>query len=258
MKKTSLKFAGIAVLAAFFVLTARPACAAAAKESAEAYIVKTEGIAVKSDDKTDFKKRAITDAYRNAVADAAVNLLKEDDAKRGADFQGTLEARILPNSSNYVLTYKVLSEGWMTHMDIAPPVTAVTAAPQGAASSIGVEAYHVRIEAGIDAVRLRGDLARLNAATGLNTAQQQISITFTDFSDYNALLAFMDALKKVPQIKEVTYDSLLRGRVRLLASITGDPQAVINRITKELADEYAAAPTGKLSMQIKPAAKRGI
>ncbi|MDH4101712.1 MAG: hypothetical protein OEV28_14200 [Nitrospirota bacterium] len=226
-------------------------------DAAQSMTVKAEGIAVKNDERPDFKRRALEDAYSVAVAEAVTIILREEDPKKEAELREVVDERVLTKSSVYVLTYKLLSEGWMTHMDIEPPSGTASPVP-GAVASVGVDAYHVRIEAGIDDVRLRKDLARLAAASGQGVINTRLAIVCTDFADYNTMSAFVSALKKVPNVKDVTYDKMVRGRIRFNAIITGDSAAVMDRIVKTLSQDYVATPAGKFALQVRPAVKRGL
>ncbi|MBI5563031.1 MAG: hypothetical protein HY894_09320 [Deltaproteobacteria bacterium] len=234
----------------------------AAAEAREPLAEDAEGTAIKSD-AYDVRKKATDDALRNAVVAAVDALRKEGGAKTGADAASNLYA----NASTYVLTYKILSEGWMTHFDIAPeyaePAPGAADRAGADAASTGVEVYHVRVRASVDAGTLANALVSLKGG-GASTASA-ITVTLLDMPDYAAFNAVIAALEAAPEIKDIGYNSLYRGRIALTASVTSTDAALAGRLSKDLGEGFAvsAAPDGNVRGQapahnitIKPASAR--
>lgn len=227
------------VIMLFFFLAAapRPALCAAAEHGG----VIAEGMAIKTEEKADYKKKALQDAHKMAVAEAMEKMLS-DSAPVARQGMAAVEPRILNNAGSYILTYKVLSEGWLTHSDIEMPAPAAgdkLSAPQ---AGTGVEAYHVRIEAGVDMARLKSDMVRYSDEGAPAMPLETITVTLVDVPDYKTYSEIMAAIERVGLIKDPVVSSLYRGRVRLTAAAKGGDRAVIERLAKELSEGYAVIP----------------
>ncbi len=82
---------------------------------AEVTVVKAEGSAVKGEDEALTKRAALEDALKGAVARAVNSVLKDEKAEEISDL---LEVEIYSTPMRYVLNYRILSEGWITHFDL--------------------------------------------------------------------------------------------------------------------------------------------
>ncbi|VAV85444.1 hypothetical protein MNBD_DELTA01-1019 [hydrothermal vent metagenome] len=94
-----------------FLLLAMPQMAGAGEVS----VLKMEGSAKKSEFEADTKKEALERALRGSVEAAVREVMKGEDILENAEL---IEERIYPNPMNYILNYRILSEGWITHFDL--------------------------------------------------------------------------------------------------------------------------------------------
>jgi len=116
MKKLS------AIFAAFLLLATAQFAGAG-----EVSIIKIEGSAKKAEFAGDTKKEALERALRGSVEMAIKEVMKGEDILENAEL---IEERIYPNPMNYILNYKILSEGWITHFDL-PGENAEPEGPDG-------------------------------------------------------------------------------------------------------------------------------
>ncbi len=203
--------------------------------------VTVEGMAIKTEEKADYKKKALQDAHKKAVATAMGDILSETEttARPGA---ASAESKILNDAGSYILTFKVLSEGWMTHSDIEAPIAAAGDKIANPQAGGGVEAYHVRIEAGVDLARLKSDMERLRNAGAPAANPETTTITLVDVPDYKTYSEIMAAIERVGSIKDPAVASLYKGRITLIATAKGGDMALIERLAKELSDGFSVIP----------------
>ncbi len=87
--------------------------------------VKGEGYAVKFSESMELKRIAIDSAYKDAVTTAIKNVTGEALYAGAAD---RLESDIVSRADRYVVSYKILAEGWMTHYDMPDAAAIIGAA----------------------------------------------------------------------------------------------------------------------------------
>ncbi len=195
--------------------------------------VKAEGMATRFEDKADVKKRAIDRALMEAVT-SAISTLEADGALR--ETPDELRKKAASNAQVYVLDYKILAEGWLTHLDMTPPPGDDNAAGQTAALSSpalpGVEVFHIRLEASIDAAQLKKAL--LAGDKGASAHIEALTFVLLDFSDYAGHKEVIAALEKTAQIKDLTYVSLYRGKTVLAANSTVDAHALVRQLARDM------------------------
>ncbi len=100
------------VIFASFLLLAMPQFAGAGEVS----VLKIEGSAKKVEFEADTKKEALERALRGSVEAAVREVMKGEDILENAEL---IEERIYSNPMNYILNYRILSEGWITHFDLS-------------------------------------------------------------------------------------------------------------------------------------------
>lgn len=151
----------------------------------------------------------------------------------------------------------------MTHFDIAPQpveealgpaksVQALPAQPSLEPVSLGVEVYHIRVNASIDAKRLYAALVNF---TGGSTAKPAYtySVTLADMVDYNAYSAATSAIENSPEIKDVNYGTFYRGRITFtVASFLSGP-TLIARLARQLGPAFIVESAGERDISIKSA-----
>lgn len=228
--------------------------------AAEPVVVDAEGTAIKSD-AYDVRKQAIDDSLRKAVRVAVDAVVRQEGMKKAA--APAALADISANPAEYVLTYKILSEGWMTHFDISPqsveealgPANPNEAVPAGAAldaQSTGVEVYHIRVNASIDAKRLYAALVNLTGSSAAKPAETYI-VTLADMADYNVYSAATSAIEQLPDIKDVNYGTFYRGRITFTAASSLSGQTLVERLAKELGAGFVVEMAADHNISIKPA-----
>ncbi|MBI5235928.1 MAG: hypothetical protein HY886_06740 [Deltaproteobacteria bacterium] len=195
--------------------------------------VKAEGIATRFEDKGDVKKRAVERALAEAVIEA-ISTLEADGALR--ETTDELKKKAASSAPVYVLDYKILAEGWLTHLDMTPPSEGDNAAGQTATLSSpslpGVEVFHIRLEANIDAAQLKKAL--LVDDKGAPAHIEGLTLVLLDFSGYAGHKEVMATLEKTAQIKDLTYVSLYRGKTVLSANSTVGAHALVRQLARDL------------------------
>lgn len=192
-----------------------------AAPAANMALVPAEGTAQRADDIAEVKKRAMDDALRKAVIEAARSIL----AKEALSLTDQALSQVASAPRAYVVNYRIRSEGWVTHMD---PATI-----DGAAVT---ELYHIWLEATVDADALRAAVVRLAAA---GTSLGRVVINILEVSDYPTFRLVVRAVEKVPSITDVSYGSFARGRMTLVATVSGDAAQLAARIAREVPEQFA-------------------
>lgn len=194
--------------------------------SGDVTLVQSEGIAAKSDDIAEVKRKAMDNALRAAVLDSAKSILARESLNAPT---ASLEA-IAASPRAYILNYKIRSEGWITHMDSAPQTVS------SEASAIGTELYHIWIDASVDTSALRAAVVKLVSTDAITS---QVVINILDVRDYPSFRLLVDSLQKIAFIKEVSYGSFTSGRITLTATIAGDAYSLAGRIAREVPEKFA-------------------
>lgn len=237
LKKFIAAIAGVALMLAFH----------GTATASDALQVKAEGLATRFEDKSDVKKRAIDRALTEAVANAITALETDGALSQTPD---ELKKQAASNAQVYVLDYKILAEGWLTHLDMAPPLPIDEMAAGEAALAPGVQVFHIRLEASIDAAKLKKALL----AVGKNASAQAERIMFVllDMSVYADHKEVMSALEKTAQIKDLTYVSFYRGKTVLTGNSTIDEHALAVQLARDLQERYAVVSGASGVIVIKP------
>lgn len=212
----------------------------------DATVVKAEGVAGKSEDAAEVKRKAIDRALKGAVAEAIKELAK----KEGIADPGPIDKDALSAPRSYVLNYRVISEGWITHME---PVPVPDSAPEDdrTAPQMGVELYHIWIEASVDNEALRAAIGR----AAQNESTYPVTLNILGVIDYGAFKGLVSSLERIALIKDLSYNSFYRGRVTLTAKSYAPNAALAERISRELPEGFVAFPSGQ-AIIIKSAPRR--
>jgi len=194
--------------------------------SGDVTLIQSEGIAAKSDDIAEVKRKAMDQALRAAVLESAKTIL----AKESLSAPANAVESIASSPRAFVLNYKIRSEGWITHMD-----STSQASSEGALAG-GTEMYHIWIDASIDTTALRSAVSKL-VSTGASTGQ--VVINLMDVRDYPTFKLLVESLQKIASIKEVSYGSFTGGRITLTATVSGDASQLAGRIAREVPEKFA-------------------
>ena len=286
-KKILPKLSLLACTVIVLLITVLSSGYAVAKEEPSIKKVRGEGVSFELNDEREVRATAIDDALKKAVVAAYDSLIDQTDdtfeAKR-------LKESILSVPLNYILDYRVLSEGWIRHLVIEPglPVPQDEAlssftsaqmddsdkaandlinspkdAPYGedlpndiaSAQEQGLKLYHVWIEASVDFKELKNDLSLTPSFEGESTSLVTILlITITDYKDFASL---KEAIEDLENVKEVTLDSFLKGKIVLTAEVWGNPHELLEKLkaNKNLHD-LDIIPSGIDRITIKGIVKR--
>ncbi|MBI4948654.1 MAG: hypothetical protein HY955_00730 [Deltaproteobacteria bacterium] len=231
------------ILAILFVVsTALPAFTGVAGAT---MAVKAEGASNRTNDATEEKRLAIDKALKNAVTEALHAVVKAE----GLELDKSLaDKEILSSPRSYILNYKVVSEGWVTHMGPTPSIVESIPAERDAG---GVELYHVWIEASVDDGAIRASLGKVMAGPALS----DVFITVLDVTEYQAFSALLASLRRIALLNGLTYGSFQRGRVTLKARSAVGLPALSERISKEAPAGYLVLPNGPSTILIKAETK---
>lgn len=232
-------------VAAFFVLacfTARPAGAA----PDNVMVVETEGTAMKSAEPNESKELALKRALEEAVSETFSTVKTEEGIQADTS---TLEKGIASNPDTYVRNYKVVAEGWITHMDDprgAGPVDYSTGA--GGPGPAGLDVYHVWVKVEVDAGLLRDALARVVSLETRSTTD--LTLVLIDVEDYPAYNKLVSSLEGLPMVKSHTKRSFYSGKVVLGLVVLGSPFEFKEKFSREIGPGYVVVITGPRTIAV--------
>ncbi len=275
--------------AVMILLALLPSPATAAKNFPGALKVNAEGVSYRLEDETELKGKALDMSLAEAVNSAYETLIAAGINEPDPDADTRV---ILSSPLNYVLSYRVLGDGWITHLVVPPdmklpprppvevePDDAITIEdgpifgrpadstddgikiddlePTGIGTiGQGLELYHVWIEANVDMERLRNDLFITAHFASENTSL--LTILLIDIKDYGEYERIIEAVSAVDIVKEVNADSFSKGKIVLTAEVWGNPYMLMEKLSviKNNGD-YALIPAGQEKIVIK-AGERGL
>jgi len=227
-------------VALFFALPSR--------SFAEVMTVRAEGQAVKYDEAADVKKLAIEDALQKAAREVFAAVIKAE------------RAHVLPSEypgfysslTDYVLTYKILSEGWLAPEALPqpkepplPPLPGQEAAPVPM-----IETYQVKLEASIDMDQIKAALARAIASkvtAGLNG----YTLVMLDIPGYDAYRSLVEICSHMATVKDISYSSFSNGRYAFTVKSTDTQAALVERIGAEAGADYSVFAADAQTIAIK-------
>lgn len=234
----------LAALIMLLLALAVPALAVAEDLNA----VRSEGIASKSADFNEVKRKALDQALKNAVITATDTIIKKDSMDINPE---AARAAVSSSPRSFVLNYKILAEGWINHMEEVPPVP--TDLPDASEQTPGaVELYHIWIEASVDAGQLKNELLR---AAGGDTVTSTVKLNILDLVDYGAFKNLMTSLKRIAAIKDLSYNSFSRGRIEVTATVSGPAAGLSEKVAREAGDSFRVIAGGPNMLIIKPAGR---
>lgn len=241
---------------------------ALAREEPSIRKVRGEGLSFQLDDEREVRTTAIDDALKKAVVAAYESLVDPAEVTVKTE---RLKRSVLSTPLNYILDYRVLSEGWIRHLVIEPdlpvPPKGSTgrlsgnddSTPYGGGGSeeslAGLRLYHVWVEASVDFKELKNDLSLTPSFEGENTSLVTILlITITDYKNFTSL---KEAIEDLDNVKEVTLDSFLKGKIVLTAEVWGNPHEMLEKLkTNKNLHDLDIIPSGMDRITIKGVIKR--
>ncbi|MEK7773480.1 MAG: hypothetical protein AAB307_03965 [Deltaproteobacteria bacterium] len=219
-------------------------------------VVRAEGVI--SGAGGDARDMALESAIKNAVGSALESMMKRESIPEDP----SVAQGVYANPMKYVINYRILSEGWgappeqaaveREHNDqLAQPEQKVQKdrlAQDARTSGIDAGEYRMLIEVSIDASRLRAVVSE--AISGKDTAYMAVKIVaITDYGVYRSIL---DSLERIALIKDISYGSFSRGNITLSVN-TPAAGTLLERIVKEVGDDYSVALDGSQTIVIRPA-----
>jgi len=244
-------------------------------------VVRAEGVI--SGAGGDARDMALESAIKNAVGSALKSLMKRESI---SEDQSVTEG-VYANPMKYVLNYRILSEGRGARPEQAmvekeqkdqlgqparkdQPVRNAPQAQkdqqdqqnqparkdqfaQDAAQTSGIEAgeYHMLVDVSIDSSRLRAVVSE--AISGKNATYMAVKIV--DITDYGVYRSILDSIERIALIKDISYGSFSRGSITLSVKTAANAGTLLERIVKEVGDNYSVAPDGSQTIVIRPARK---
>ncbi len=245
-------------------------------------IVRSEGVVsgVEAGAGGDAREMALQSAIKNAVGSALDMLIKRESIPADPSIARSVDENLM----NYVLNYRVVSEGWSALPDQAAvpdgrqaqgapgeqkgqavqkelqprsdqqagqtPLAQKdrTTEPASQAPAVNTGEYRVEVEVSVDAVRLRALVAE--AISGGGTSE--VSVKIVDITDYGAYRSILDSLGRIALIKEISYGSFSRGRITLSVKTAAASGILLERIVKEVGERYSVEPGGSRAIIIRP------
>jgi hypothetical protein len=232
---------------------------------AEVSVIKAEGSSRRLEDESATKMLAFDDALKNAVASGLDSFMSKGSL---GEYSYEIDELLDQKTSTYVLNYRILKEGWITHHDESlraedegvlleeplaeesPPVDSPweVLLPAGRPLT-GVEFYHIWIEAKVDVGQLREDTLRITAPGEKPTTH--VTILILDVFDYPTYESIKNRLARIDIIRDISYNSFFTGRVLLTAEVRGTAHTLWERLESVVGDEFVLIPSGKDKLIIK-------
>ncbi len=204
--------------------------------------MKAEGIWQKGKVETDAKRLATESALHSAVEKAVRLILGEEVKEKAEKF---LEDQVYgADPMKYVLNYRILSAGWITHFDTLDR-TEDTETTQ----PLGVDKYHVWIEATVDENILREDLRELIPLE--KRLVTEVSVEILGLEDYRTFEKIKEGVEGLALVREVSYDSFSRDRTTLRVAVFGSGHDLYERL-KEKNTGFIIIPAGLQKVIITP------
>lgn len=206
-------------------------------------VVKAEGSWQKGEVETDAKRLATEKALNNAVEEAIKVILGGE--KEEGTIKGFLESRVYgADPMKYVLNYRILSAGWITHFD-----TIERADDADTSQPFGIEKYHVWIEATIDENALREDLRELIPPE--KRLITEVSVVILGSEDYSTFEKIKETIEALPLVREVSYDSFSKNMTVLRVDVFGSGHDLYERLRQKTAN-FIIIPAGLQKVIITP------
>ena len=251
----------------------------AAPSYAEIKLVRAEGLFMKGEEDALAKRGALEDALKKTVAQLMEGFYASVEVVEDSEFEA-LDRKVMSDPLRYILNYKILASGWITHFEM-PEVDVdsdaavlnieevpgesqeVPIAEDSVAATddlvddprpailarTGVEFYHLWVEASVDADSLRDEVFKLTSR-GIEDSSE-IEIFVLDVTDHSVLKALKDKLDKIDIVKTVSYGSFSKGVSTFKAEVVGTGHSLFERLSGELTDDFVLIPGGSERVIIK-------
>ncbi len=210
--------------------------------TAGGFTVRAEGEWQKGKVETDAKRLATEKALHNAVEKAVRLILGEQEEEKIKRFLG--EQVYGADPMKYVLNYRILSAGWITHFDVLDRTDDTELA-----QPFGVEKYHVWIEATIDENALREDLRELIPPE--KRLITEVSVVILGSEDYSTFEKIKETIEALPLVREVSYDSFSKNMTVLRVDVFGSGHDLYERLRQKTAN-FIIIPAGLQKVIITP------
>lgn len=254
----------------------------AATTFAEVKLVRAEGLFMRGEEDALAKRGALEDALKKTVAQLMDGFYASVEVVEDSDFEA-LNRKVMGDPLRYVLNYKILASGWITHFEMpevdvdgdtsalnvedvsdirqevidTPVIDDATAAEGDEMDEVrpavlartGVEFYHLWVEASVDADSLRDEVFKLTSR-GIEDSNE-IEIFVLDVTDHSVLKALKDRLDKIDIVKTVSYGSFSKGVSTFKAEIVGTGHSLFERLSGELTGDFVLIPGGAERVIIK-------
>lgn len=221
------RYASIFLLAIFALALARPSFAE------ETLTIKAEGWAPYKADSAESKTKALDLGLRNAVTKALETVSSRESLAANSEL---LDSAIYSVPKEFIIAYRIFSEGILTHTDSLPqmPEDWLVNLERGPA---GVQLYHVWIEATIDMTKLKGAASKVTLPG--NEVATRITIVILDVKEYSAFEQLRSRLQGMSEIRgRLEPESFHNNRFALSAITTSTPQALAETIRRQLGSGY--------------------
>lgn len=187
------------------------------------------GNATLSQNEAETKKDALEDAFKKAVAKVVEALLPEEIFESDSGF---IEWRIYSKANVYIVNYTITSK---------PKITL---------SDNGESIYILPIKANIDTTTLKTDL--LNAGVLREDDKVfKVILAILDVSNYEEFGNLKTRIEGMEMVKGISYVSFNKGRIILLADITGSARFLREMLLEKLAGEFEIAMIGQNTLTLK-------
>ncbi|MEE9543429.1 MAG: hypothetical protein V3V95_06575 [Thermodesulfobacteriota bacterium] len=249
-----------------------------AREQPSIKKVRGEGISFQLEDEQEVRSSAIDEALKNAVIAAYDSLVMDTEISQETEL---MKESVFSAPLNYVLDYRVLSEGWIRHLVIEeglPVPPHISNAEDeamvddilsnigggygekendegGLAPEQGLKLFHVWIEASVDFNQLKSDLSLTPSFEGENTSL--VTILLLTVIEYDKFTSVKEAIEDLENVKEVSLDSFLKGKIVLTAEVWGNPHALLEKLrTNKTLKGFDIIPSGADRITIKGVLER--
>ncbi len=219
------------------LMAALPSLSAAA-----GLVVKAEGSWQKGKVETDAKRLATEKALHSAVENAIRLILGEQEKEKVQKF---LEDQVYgADPMKYVLNYRILSAGWITHFD-----TLDRTEDADSTQPFGIEKYHVWIEATIDEQTLREDLRELIPPE--KRLITEVLVVILGLEDYSTFESIKNSIEELSLVREVSYDSFSSVKTTLKVAVFGSGHDLYEKL-REKDTSLIIIPAGLQKVIITP------
>lgn len=249
MKLRNLNFTLVMFFAAF-VINASFVSLSHAKIST----IRAEGASKKDVAENVMKKAALKDALKNAVFLSIETVLKKDDYIKNKE---NIEKTILSKAVNYVVNYRILKKGLITHSELEKESIAQGDEEEEESDTIKKdekEFYHIWIEVKIDMDILKDDIRVITGITDLGEVTD-VKLVVLDILKNSEFQAFLSIVKKIDIVKSVNYKSFNRGKILLTVEVEGNAHTLLDALDDALNDalpgKYSIVPAGPTKLIVK-------